>query len=635
MPFGYAGKILRVDMTRREIKTEEPDDAFYRTYFGGTNFVAYYLLKEVKPGVDPLGPENKLIFAAGPITGAAVGGSGRNTVGARSPLTGAFGDAQGGGFFGAELKQAGYDAIVVEGRADKPVYLLVGGDKVELRDASHLWGKTTAETEDSVRAEVGERGLRFAAIGPGGENMVRYAAVLNDLSHACGRTGMGAVMGSKKLKAIAARGRGRLPVADPDKVRELAKWMVENWKKYAYSFHDVGTAGTVRALHVVGGLPTRNFQLGHFDDFEPISGETLRDTVLVRRGSCFACPIHCKREVQVGPPWNVGPLYGGPEYETLGSFGSVCGVDDLGAICKANELCNALGIDTISTGMSIAFAMECFENGLLSEQDTDGLHLTFGNAQAMVKMIEKIAYRRGFGAILAEGVKRAAEAIGGRASEFAMHIKGQELPMHEPRLKQGLGIGYAVSPTGADHVHNIHDTAYTAQNANVDRLNSMGVLGPLPASDLSERKVRVLYYDGVWKYATNTFVTCNFVPWSPEKMTELFNAVTGWNSTYLELHNVGLRSVYLPRIFNLREGFTSADDTLPRRLFQKFESGPLAGVGVDEEQHRKAVRLYYDMMGWDEEGVPLPGRLAQLGIGWAADQLPSRSDRAPQPMTAR
>ncbi len=627
MSFGYRGQILRVDLESGQLEVETPDDHFYRTYFGGSNFVAHYLLKELRPGVEPLSPENILVMAAGPITGTPVGGSGRNTVGGKSPLTGGFGDAQGGGFFGAQLKQAGYDAIIFTGRAPKPVYLMIGEDGPQLRPAEHLWGKTTGETEDAIRAESGERNLRFAAIGPGGENLVRYACVLNDLTHAAGRTGMGAVMGSKNLKAVAVRGGGRVPVADAAKVRELAKWMVDNWKQFAFSFYDVGTAGTVRVLHMAGGLPSYNFRLGHFDKFEPISGEVLRDTILVKRGSCYACPIHCKREVQTGPPWNVGPLYGGPEYETLGSFGSTCGVNDLGAICRANELCNAYGLDTISAGMSIGFAMECYENGLVNERDTDGLQLNFGNAEAMVALLERIIHRQGFGKLIGEGVKRAAEQIGGRAFDFAMHIKGQELPMHEPRFKQGLGMGYTISPTGADHVHNIHDPAYASQNWNMDRVNSLGVYGPLPSDDLSEKKVRLFMADGVWRYATNTFVTCIFVPWSPLKMTELFQAVTGWNSTYLEIHNAGLRSMHLPRIFNLREGFTERDDVLPERIMSKFESGPLQGVGVDDPTLRNAIRTYYGMMGWDEHGVPRRETLEQLGIGWAAEHLPQQQPK--------
>ncbi len=625
MPYGYNGKILRVNLSSGEISTEEPEEDIYRSYFGGTSLVAYYLLRELKPGIDPLGPDNKLIFATGPVTGVPLAGSGRHTVGAKSPLTGAFGDAQSGGFFGAELKHAGFDAIIVEGQSERPVYLLILDGKAELKDAAHLWGKTTGDTEAILRQEVGERHLRISAIGPAGEKLVRYACIINDLRDAAGRTGMGAVMGSKRLKAIAVRGHQMPALARPDRVRELSQWMAQSWKDWGTGLHDTGTANNVMPLSIAGGLPTRNFREGAFEGAEKISGETLRDTILIKRGSCFACPVQCKREVRVDAPWNVDPVYGGPEYETIGALGSCCGVDNLAAIAKGNELCNAYGIDTISTGLSIAFAMECFEKGLLTRSDTDGIDLRFGNAEAMVQMVEAIARRQGLGDLLAEGVKRAAEQIGGEAKEYAMHVKGEELPLHEPRLKAGLGLGYAVSPTGADHVHNIHDTMFVKPGMDLDRLKSMGVLDPIPAGDLSEKKVRVFYYDGLWRYAVNSFVTCVMVRWTPEKITEVINAITGWNSTFLEVHNVGRKSATMARLFNLREGFTSEDDTLPKRILGKFAGGPLAGVGVDEARLRQAVVTFYQMAGWTEQGVPTRAHLTELGLGWAAEALPATS----------
>ena len=622
MPYGYNGKILRVNLSSGQISVDEPDDLFYRTYFGGTALIAYYLLKELKPGIDPLGPENKLIFAAGPVTGAPMGGTGRNCVGAKSPLTGAFGDAQAGGYFGAELKHAGFDAIIVEGQSAKPVYLLIVDGKAELKDASHLWGLNTAEAEAAVRAETGEKVLRTAAIGPAGENLVRVACVMNDLSHAAGRTGMGAVMGSKKLKLVAVRGRGMMDMAQPEKVKELAKYMVENWKSWALGLHDLGTPNGVRGLHASGGLPTRNFQEGSFEGYETLTGEAMRDTILVGRGTCYACPIHCKREVRVGEPWNVEPNYGGPEYETIGALGSLCGVDDLGAVAKGSALCNAYSLDTIGTGAIIAFAMECFENGVLDTTDTDGLELRFGNAQAMVQMIENIAHRRGLGAILAEGTQRAARHIGRGAEKYVLTIKGQELPMHEPRFKMGMGIGYAVSPTGADHCHSIHDTLYEKDTVDMARICSLGVLQPLPINDLSLDKVRLCFYDMMMRHAMNCWVTCLLSRWSPEKITEVFNAVTGWNSTYFELQKVGERAATLAQVYNVREGFTAAADVLPQRMHTPFAKGPLAGVAVDEGKMHQAVVGYYEMMGWTREGVPTRAKLAELGVAWAAAELP-------------
>ncbi|HHX42729.1 MAG TPA: aldehyde ferredoxin oxidoreductase, partial [Chloroflexi bacterium] len=378
MAKGYAGKILRVNLTSGKIWTEKPSDAFYRRYVGGNGFIGYYLLKEVPKGADPLGPDNALVFAGGAITGIPVAGAGRSAVGCKSPLTGGYGEADVGGFFGAEMKQAGFDAVVVQGKADKPVYLWIHNGEAELRSAEHLWGKTTLETQEAITEELGERRARMAMIGPGGEKLVRYACVINDVKHAAGRTGVGAVMGSKNLKAVVARGKPGVPVADQEKVRELSRWMAANWKDLAWSSHDQGTNAGLSGLNEMGALPTRNFQDGQFEGASKIDGVALRDTITIDRGGCYACPINCKRVVKVDDDeYKVNPEYGGPEYETVGAFGSNCGVDDLRAISVANEICNAYSLDTISTGMMVSFAMECYEEGLLSKERADGLELNF------------------------------------------------------------------------------------------------------------------------------------------------------------------------------------------------------------------------------------------------------------------
>ena len=459
MSYGYNGRILRVDLSSGKLATEEPPENFYRQYFGGEGFVAYFLLREIPKGADPLGPENKLIFAAGPLTGAPVGGCGRHSVGGKSPLTGGFGEAEAGGYWGAELKMAGLDAIIVEGRAQKPVYLFVHDGQAEIRDARHLWGLKVLECQKAIREELGDASVKVAQIGPGGENLVRFACVVNDLDAFAGRSGLGAVMGSKNLKAIACRGHQRPSLTDPEAVGVLARWIRDNGPLNGKAIRDMGTAQIINLLNRSGGLPTRNFQEGCFEGYEKINGQAMRDTILVKRRGCFACPIQCKREVKVGEPYHVDPGYGGPEYETIAALGSNCGIDDLKAIAKAHELTAAYGIDSISCGAAIGFAMECLERGLLTDKDTRGLDLRFGNSAAMLQMIEQIARRQGLGEVLAEGVARAARKIGTASEELAPHIKGQELPMHEPRWKQGMGIGFMISPTGADHCHNIHDSA--------------------------------------------------------------------------------------------------------------------------------------------------------------------------------
>ncbi len=631
MPYGYTGKILRVDLTDRKSEIETRGDDFYRTYLGGRGMVAYYLLTELPRGIDAFDLRNILVFAAGPLTGAAVSGQGRNGAGAKSPLTDGFGSAEGGGYWGAELKRAGFDGIIVTGRAEKPVYLWIHDGAVEIRDATHLWGKTTGETEDALREELHDHAIRTALIGPAGEQLVRFAAIVNDRSHFVGRNGLGAVMGSKNLKGIVVRakpGQGAMEIANPAGVQAISKWMGSHLDLVA-GLHEHGTARILRSLSKAGGLPTYNFRDGHFGANEKITGQTMSASILVKQETCFACAVRCKRVVQVkddptgattqGRPY-VDLLYGGPEYETLAAFGSLEGIDDLIALAKANELCAAYGYDTISLGAVIAFAMECFERGILSPKETDGIELRFGNARAMLALIEKITRREGIGNVLAEGVARAAKKIGrgADASQFAMHVHGQEIPMHEPRLKQGMGIGYAVSPTGADHNHVMHDTYYLKEGAAVNDLRALEPAArPLPANDLSIDKVKMVSAYQNWMHFWDSAVMCMFLPYSVEQMVALTNAVTGWDADAQEYLRIGERAATLARVYNLREGWDPRDDTLPARFFEPFKTGPLAGVPLPRGQFEAATREYYRLMGWDENGVPTRERLDELGIKWA------------------
>ena len=621
-PGGYTGKILRVNLSDKSISIEEPDDKFYRRYFGGTALIAYYLLKELKPGIDPLGPDNKLIFSAGVITGIPCSGSGRSGVGSKSPLTGGWGDSQAGGFWGAELKRAGWDAIIIEGKAANPVYLWINDDKVEIRDASHLWGKDTREVEEQIQDELGDGKIRVTQIGPAGEKLVRIACIINDINRAYGRNGHGAVMGSKMLKAIAVRGHQAVPLAHPEKVREVAKWLANNYKVLSAGMTANGTSGGIPNLNEDGILPTRNFQEGQFEGYMDIAGATMTETILVGRDNCYACPIDCKREVKVGPPYNVDPVYGGPEYETIAALGSFCGISDLKAIAKGNQLCNAYGLDTIAAGNSIAFAMECFERGLLSKEDTGGIELKFGNTEAMITMVEMIAKREGLGDILAEGTMRAAEKIGHGAAEYAMQIKGQELPMHDPRGKVGLGIGYAVSPTGADHCHNIHDTGYAKEGRSLELIRALGIQEPLEALDLSPAKVRLFQYASNWQHFQNCAAICMFQPFTFDHLVQLVNGATGWNTSVFELMKVGERALALARVFNAREGYTAKDDIIPKRLYEAFKSGPLKDKKIGKETMQKAIQTYYEMAGWDaERAVPTAEKLQELDLGWVVAEL--------------
>ncbi|MFC2021240.1 aldehyde ferredoxin oxidoreductase family protein [Chloroflexota bacterium] len=614
MPGGYSGKILRVNLSDNSLSVEEPDELFYRRYIGGAGFVAYLLWKELKPGIDPLGPDNKLIFALGPIAGVPISGNGRHCIGAKSPLTGGFAKSEAGGHWGAELKHAGYDAIIIDGKAEKPVYLWIQDGEASLKDAGPLWGMNTKETQQSIRADLGDDLIRVTAIGPAGENMVRFACVMNDLHAAAGRGGMGAVMGSKNLKAIAVRGHSKPRVVEPEKLREFNKWLLANKPLWA-NFHNVGTGGGMEAGALSGNLPVRNFRDSEFPDAAKISADTIKDTIRIGMESCYACTVRCKKVVKVDEPYSVDPAYGGPEYETLAALGSNCCVNDLIAIVKGNELCNAYSLDTISTGDAIAFAMECFEKGLLNKKDTGGIKLRFGNAEDMLKGIDLIARREGIGDLLAEGTARAAQKIGKGAMEFAMQVKGLEIPMHEPRLKAILGLGYMVNPHGADHCANMHDTMFAAPGRQLDRYVSLGITEPLAADELGPRKVATFRQIHLFRIAGDCLLLCNFVPWSPEQAVDILTAVTGWKTSIIELLKVGERTLTLARLFNIREGFTSDDDKLPERFFQPKESGFLSTKYYDAEQLEKDKRYYYTLMGWDAQtGIPLAEKVEELGI---------------------
>lgn len=619
---GYAGKILRVNLTDGKIWAEEPPESFYRRYIGGQGFVGYYLLKELPKGADPLGPENLLIFAAGAVTGIPVAGAGRSCVGGKSPLTGAYGQTDVGGFFGAEMKRAGYDAVVIQGKAPSPVYLWIHDGQAEIRPAGNLWGKTTLECQEAIQAELQDTRVRLAMIGPAGEKLARIACVINDLRHSAGRTGMGAVMGSKNLKAVAARAKGNVEVANPDGLKEIAGWMREHWKEKAWGLHDTGTDGGLVDLSEFGALPTHNFQDGQFAGAEKITGATMRDTILKDREGCYACPVRCKRVVEVkDEDYTVNPIYGGPEYETCAAFGSDCGVDDLRAVAKAHEICNAYSLDTISTGMMVSFAMECYEAGLLTKKDTGGLDLRFGNGKAMVELVQQIGEREGLGDLLAEGPVRAAAKIGHGAEQFVIAVKGQPFPMHECRTRHGQALGYAVSPTGADHVHNFWDGGMEKEPLGED-LKAFGVQDVMPQTELNPAKVRAYMYVTNWSWLPNHLGSCCFIPWTRDQTVQLVRAITGWETNVWELLKAAERGVTMARAFNMREGLTRADDVLPLRMRMPHKSGTVNEKPVDPEVLDENLTTFYSMMGWDPQtGVPSLGKLQELDIAWVADAM--------------
>jgi len=627
--YGTTGKILRVDLLNGSWEIETLSESFYRKYPGGKALAGYILLNEMPAGVEPLSPENVVVIANGLLTGAPVSTATRYVVSARSPLTNAYGESEAGGFWGPELKMAGFEAIVIKGKSPEPVYIWINDGDVQIRSAAHLWGQKTAEVQDAIRDELGDKKIRVLQIGPAGENLVRFAGLTSDLRHFNGRNGMGAVMGSKNLRAIAVRGKTRYQelARDPEALKALGRTLAKRVKDSpaAWSLQEKGTPGLVEPLNSAGILPTRNFRQGAFEHADDIKWEVYEEELLTARRSCYACAIRCKREVRVE---GEASAYGGPEYETLGSLGSNCGVGDIHAIAKANDLCNAYMLDGISTGMVISFAMECFENGLLTLEDTDGLDLRFGNADAMVTMVEWIALRKGIGDLLAEGVKRAAEKIGGDSHKFANHVKGQELPMHDPRGKYNVGMMYAISEIGADHLVTAHDGAIASPDSvSFKNARPLGITEPQPVLSLNEGKMRAFY--SMEKVTSLEKVTgyCFFGP-APrsyielEEVVESVNVVTDWDVSLDDLLEIGERATNMARVFNAREGFTRKDDTLPERLFGPLENGKLEGECYPKDDFETALTTLYQIKGWDpERGIPTQGKLESLSLGWAADLI--------------
>ena len=637
MAHGYTGKILHVDLTKGSFSVEEPDVSFYRKYMGGSALAMYYILKELPPGADPLGPDNVLVMALSVLTGSPISGQSRMTAAAKSPLTGAIGDSQGGGFFPAELKFGGFDAVVIKGKAEKPVYLWIHDGQYELRDASHLWGKITGDAEAAIREELGDKKIEIWQIGPAGENGVRFAGVFSMSNRANGRTGMGAVMGSKNLKAVAVRGTKRPSLADKSALNHLARWGAANLEDSDISgLAKYGTAETTGSNQTSGTLPTYNYNSGVFDGWEAIDGTTMYDTILKGaaegnqdregRDTCYACTVRCKRVVEITEgKYKVDPHYGGPEYETTSTFGNYCAIDDLAAISKANEICNKYGMDTISCGATISWAFEAFNEGKLTLDDTGGLDLTWGNADAMVQLTESIAKREGFGDLLAEGSERAARQIGRGTEQYLITFKSQEAPAHMPRVKRSLSIIYATNPFGADHQSHEHDPAIEEDfEFYEDRMAVLGFNEEQEVRSLSDEKIRWAMKSQHMYSTMDSLNLCQFVfgpAWQlygPNDMLKLVQSVTGWEEvTFDELQQVGERRLNMMRAFNAREGIDRRADILPEKLFKPLKGGVSDGWILDREEIEAALDKYFEFCGWDvETGIPTREKLNELGLGW-------------------
>ncbi len=645
---GFTGKILHVDLSNHKITIEEPTEEFYRHYAGGSLMGLYYLWKNTPQGADALSPENTLTFALSAPTGLPISGQSRCTVTCKSPSSGGAADSQAGGFWPAELKYAGFDAIVIQGASDKPVYLWIKDGAAELRDASHIWGKATLDVDNILKEEMDDKRIEIAQIGISGEKQSVLAAIINMSNRAWGRTGVGAVMGSKMLKAIVVRGSRKVVPADKTAVVALNRKGAKAFPgSDMESFGRYGTAATVMSNNGGGGLPTHNWDSGVFAGAESISGELLYDELLrgaeegkqdkQGRDTCYACIVRCKRVIEAEYRDNkLIPQYGGPEYETIATFGSYCGVDDMLAVSYANQLCNEYGVDTISCGATLSWAMECYEQEVINIEETDGIDLRYGNAEAMIAMLQKLLVRDGFGDILADGSAKAADKLG-KGHEYLLTIKGQELPAHMPHVKRSLGVIYATNPFGADHQSSEHDPAYHPKFYAGDEswpgykvfLNQIGLNKPQPTKVLNEEKIEFALKTQYNYSASDTISVCQFVygpgwqMYGPQDMADLMSAATGWDVSVEEMQEIGRRRLNLMRAFNAREGLTRDQDTLPKKLFKKaLEGGRSDGILLDNAELQAGLDMYYEQAGWDKvSGNPTRSTLESTGLAWVADDL--------------
>ena len=619
--FGFMGKILRVNLSDGKSQEEALSEENAKRFLGGNGLATKYLYDEIEPGVDPLGEGNKLIFMTGPLTGTISPSSGRFSAVAKSPLTGLWGSSNSGGKWGLDLKKSGFDGIILEGISKKPVILVIDDGTVELIDASETWGMCVGAATARIKEMIG-KDFNVTLIGPAGENQVKYAAIMNDIHRTLGRCGLGAVMGSKNLKAVAVRGNSKITVADKAAFKEAAKTAGDfvNESLLKMTLEVYGTAMVLDLVNIKGGLPTRNWQRGICDYADNINGPAINETILTGKKACFACPIACGRltEVKSGKYACKGE---GPEYETIGTMGPMCDIKDLEVITYANFLCNDYGLDTVSTGSTIAFAMECFEKGILTKNDTDGMAVNFGDADVLIALIHKIAKKEGFGHALSEGTRRLSEKLGKGSEAFAMNVKGLELPAYDCRATKLTGLGYVTANRGGDHI-----TAYVQGPTFLDipfliveesTIEDPVKENPLEAKVVKDLEDALTVFDAVG--------ACKFMGMAlmAEDVVPIIAHATGWDFDVAEFRRSGERIFNLARAFNIREGCGRHLDTLPKRLLEEpLQEGPAKGLVVDLDP---LLDAYYDYRGWDREtGWPTAEKLKELGLDELINEIGAR-----------
>jgi len=629
MAYGWNKKVLKVNLTIGNISTKSISEEVLKNYLGGRGINIKALYDTTNKNTDPLGPDNPLIFGTGPLTGTIVPSSGRHNITARSPLTGILGDSNSGGFWGAELKQAGYDQIIITGKAERPVYLKIINEKVEICNAEHLWGKNVWETEKLIKEELEDNDVQIASIGQAGENLVKISGIMNNLSRAAGRTGMGAVMGSKKLKAVVVRGNKGIGVYDLKRFSESVEEMIKNIYSSPYyeARSSYGTTMLVELNNRLGNLPFRNSQGSYYKDAEKISGELLYDKHVTKLKACFSCPVHCSRYYKVKSGPFAGTQGEGPEYETLVSFGSRCDNNNLESILYINNLCNQYGLDTISTGGVISFAMECYEKGLIKKENANDLDLSWGNYQSIIDLVEKISIHeqiaqigkeipqkllQNLGSILAEGVKKATQYIP-NSGHYALEIKGLEVAAQGVRGIKAMGLGWAVSSRGADHLR-----AFPIAESLWSEKDAEEIFGTKDAANrfAYKGKAKLVKWTEEFSAITDCLEMCKIVAMplklSMSSFAEITSALTGIKFSEQDLFTIGERIVNLERIYNLKMGLTYKEDRIPDRYrLEPVPEGNSKGETLDLD---KMLPEYYQLRGWNEKGIPSRNKLDELGL---------------------
>ncbi len=617
---GYKGKLLRVDLTSGKISLEPMKEEWAEKYLGGAGIAARILYDELKPGIDPFSPENKTLIMTGPVNGTIIPTASRVGAYCKSPLTGSFFHGTAGGHFGAELKYAGYDGIIIEGKASVPVYLWIDDDLVELREASHLWGMGSYDVQHKLKEELGLEEVCIASIGPAGELLNRFACITFEC-RVTGRGGTGAVWGSKNLKAVAVRGTGSVDVPDIARFKHFADELLKVFRNHPATSQILPAYGTpvlVNANNSLGIFGSYNWQEELFEKAEGLSGETMKNTIVAKNKACFACPVRSSKFCIIKSEGEEDCLVEGPEYENIYSLGSCCGIDSIKAVARAERVCDEYGMDAIEAGVAIAFAMECFEKGILTLEDTDGVELRFGSEEVLFTMLHKIGKREGLGNLLAEGVKRVSEKVGHGSESFAMHSKGMTFAGHSARGMPGLGLGYATGPRGGSH----HDGRPTGERT--------GLVLRETFEGKAEYTARINHFS----IYTDSMIVCHLAEsiWGPLDVSEWcvksVNVATGMQSSLDDAMKTAERIWNLMRAFMVREGFRRKDDTLPKRFLEEpIPKGPSKGMVLSRENLDKMLDEYYSFRGWDvKTGIPGPERLISLDLeDIARDMEPYRS----------